>query len=169
MLHKDVHPQTLSFLSGDAYFKVLISDAGNEKDNFELSMRLEEVLNLLLIENSVESHGGNSIINGSKNMQISFRLAEQYSEYMDSYLFMNLYEMPEDSVINTEAIQDRMHREKLTMEDIRCLQEGAVKDYLGFSFEELRLFGNFMCNHLNNAVYFFISNKQGSSEGSCSN
>lgn len=178
-----------------AYFKVLISDTGNEKDNFEFSMRLEEVLNLLLIENSVEFHGGNSIINGSKNMQISFRLAyhycvlcdniehyliqkekynsllendlmlifkeggfysEQYSEYMDSFLFMNLYEMPEDSVIQTEAIQDRMHREKLTMEDIRCLQEGAVKEYLGFSFEELRSFGDYMRNHQNNAVYFFM-------------
>lgn len=181
-----------------AYFKVLISDTNTEQNNFEYSMRLEELLNLILLENESNATGKNSVINGSKNMQISFRLAyfycvlsdntehyvmqkekyndllekdlglifregffysEEYSNYMDSYLFMNLYEVPEDSVIRSPEIRERMQKKGLTMEKIRYLQETAVKMYLGFSFENLRLFTQFLFQHQNNDVYFFMTEK----------
>lgn len=181
-----------------AVFKVRISDTNNDQNDFEESMRLEEILNLILLENESEARGMNSIIYGSKNMEISFRLAyyycvlsdnmehyvvrkekynkllendlklifkegyfysEEYSNYMDSYLFMNLYEVPEDSVIKTPAIKERMQKKKLTIEEIRCLQESAVKTYLGFSFEDLRLFIQFLFQHQNNDVYFFMGEK----------
>lgn len=58
-----------------AFFKVLISDTNTEQNNFEVSMRLEEILYLIFLENESEVRGKNSIINGSKNMEISFRLA----------------------------------------------------------------------------------------------
>lgn len=181
-----------------AFFKVQISDTNNEQNNFEYSMRLEEILNLILLESECQAKGKNSIFNGSKNMQISFSLAyyycvlsdnmehyvmqkekyngvlandlkfifregyfysEEYSNYMDSYLFMNLYEVPEDSVIKTPAIREWMQKEGLTMEKIRRLQETAVKTYLGFSFEDLRLFIRFLFQHQYNNVYFFMAEK----------
>lgn len=181
-----------------AYFKVLISNTNVEQNNFEYSMRLEELLNLILLENESHETGNNSIINGSKNMQISFRLAyfycvlcdniehyaiqkekyecllendlklifkegffysEEYSNYMDSYLFMNLYEMPEDSVIKTPEIRRQMQKKDLTIEKIRYLQEAAVKMYLGFSFDNLRLFIQFLSQNQDNDVYFFMAEK----------
>lgn len=182
-----------------AAFKVSISDTNTEQNNFEVSMRLEEILYLILLENESEVRGKNSIINGSKNMEISFRLAyyfgvlsdnlehyagekekynmflendlklifkegyfysEDYSNYMDSFLFMNLYEVPEDTIIKTPEIEEQMHKDMLTMEDIRCLQESAVKTYLGFSFEDLRLFIQFLFQHQNNGVFFFMGEKK---------
>lgn len=182
-----------------AFFKVRISDTNNEQNDFEESMRLEEILNLILLENESEARGMNSITNESKNMEISFMLAyyycvlsdniehyveqkekynkflendlklifkegyfysEEYSNYMDSYLFMNLYEVPEDSVIKTPEIRERMQKKKLTIEEIRCLQESTVKTYLGFSFEDLWVFIRFLFQHQNNDVYFFMGEKE---------
>lgn len=181
-----------------AFFKVKISDTNNEQNDFEYSIRLEEILNLILLESENQTGGKNSVINGSKNMEISFRLAyyyrvlsdnmehymvqkekyndilqndlklifqegnfysAEYSNYMDSYLFMNLYEVPEDSEIKTLAIKERMKKKKLTMEEIRCLQEAAVKTYLGFSFEDLRVFIQFLFQHQYNDAYFFMREK----------
>lgn len=181
-----------------AYYKVRISDMKNEQDDFEYSTRFEEILNLILLENESEVKGKNSIINGSKNMEMSFRLAyhycvlddnmghytgqkekcnkflkddlklifkegscysEEYSNYMDSYLFMNLYEVPEDSEIQTPAIRKRIQKKKLAIEEIRRLQESALKTYLGFSFEDLRLFTDFLFQHQHNNVYFFMGEK----------
>lgn len=181
-----------------AFYKVQISAMNNEHNDFEESMRLEEILNLITLENESKARGMNSIIYGSKNMEISFRLAyyycvlsdnmehyvirkekynkvlendlklifkegyfysKEYSNYMDSYRFMNLYEVPEDSMIKTPAIRERMQKKKLTIEEIRCLQESAVKTYLGFSFEDLRLFIQFLFQHQNHGVYFFMGEK----------
>ncbi len=179
----------------NAFFKVMVSDTTQEKNDFEYSMRMEELLCLLLIENSIDTTGKNSILDECKPMMIAFRLAyyycvfidniehyliqkenchalletdlmlifregfftnPDYSLFMDSYLFMGLYEIPEDSEIKTEAIRNRIEREKLSIEDIRYQQGNIIKKYLGFSFEELRWFSNFLFEHQHNPVYFFM-------------
>lgn len=132
---------------GLMYFKQLFrsksSDTNYEKNDFEYSLRQEEILHLLLIAQTSTSIKNNSILNGSKNMAFSFRLAyyysvlidnikqyssckeefnqklkkdigyifeeggfysKQYANYMDDFLLMNLYEMPEDSQIQTRKI-----------------------------------------------------------------
>lgn len=39
------------------------------------------------------------------------------------------------------------------------MQESALKTYLGFSFEDLRLFTDFLFQHQHNNVYFFMGEK----------
>ena len=181
----------LSFLK--AYYKVRISNTNIEKNDFEDSIRHDEVSALILLENERESGGKNSIINGRMDIMISFRLAyyycvlvenmehfeeqkekynrllendlklifeegffdsEEYSKYMESLLFMNLYEVPEDSRIKTSAIKELLQEKKLSMDEIRCLQGNAVKTYLGFSFEDLWVLNRFLNQHVNNGAFF---------------
>lgn len=178
-----------------AFFKVLISDTNTEKNDFEESMRLEEILTLLLLENESGAGGEKSVIEESTDMMLGLRLAYyycvlldnmehyagrkeaydslleqdlklifkegffysgEYSDYMDSYLYMNLYEVPEDSRIQTPAIMEWLQKKKLTMEEIRRVQGNVVKSYLGFSFEDLMMFNRFLVQHQTNGLFFFM-------------
>lgn len=182
-----------------AFFKVKISDTHTEKDDFEYSMRLEEILTLLLLENESGTGGEDSIFTNSTDMMFSFRLAYhycvlhdnmehyalqkeeyssllerdlgaifkegffysgEYSDHMDSLLFMNLYEVPEDSRIQTPEIGEWLRQKKLTMEDIRRAQGDVIKSYLGFSFEDLALFSRFLVQHQINGVFFLMGEKE---------
>lgn len=182
-----------------AYCRIKISNASNELNNFEYSIRQDEILNLMHIENESQLVNNNSIVNGSKNMEIAFRLSyfycvlkdniehykkqtekfnplikgnialmfeegyfytKEYSEYMDAFLFMNLYEIPEDSEIKTNSIIEQMKRKKCTVWDIEDSQGIAIKHCFGFNFKDLRIFTNFLFEHQNNGMYFFMKKDQ---------
>lgn len=188
---------------GLLYFKALfrskISNAGLEQLNFETSMRQEEILYLLLISQTSPSRKNNSILNGSKNMTLAFRLAyyynilidniehysiqkekfnlilekdlsyifkeggfysKEFSDYMDELLFMNLYEMPEDSSIETQAIDNEMKRKGITIERIKNEIDSIIKKYIGFTFKNLRDFISFTIEYFNDNKLFFVMNKE---------
>ncbi len=130
-----------------ARFRCAISSSENVQSDYEMVNRHSEILQLIkmLLRNTNKCFKGNSIINGTKNLAMSFRYAYYYNVVMNNIemynsqkskidFYFSLYDVIKEGFFYTEEYNDFMDSMLRISEEVipeeSEIQTQELKDYL---------------------------------------